>query len=201
MRSHIKQIVIIDSKMCHVILQIDLSLDGFAAGTNGETDWIQSDEEMIRDAEALLASVDTLLLGRVAYQMFAAFWPATDIGGTVGRIARHINTAEKIVFSKSLTAAPWGDWGNARLASGDAAWEIARLKAQPGARMLLYGGARIAASFIKLGLVDEYRLRIHPIALGAGMPVFVHTADRLNLSLVKTTQYQCGVVLLEYRST
>ncbi|MEO8392141.1 MAG: dihydrofolate reductase family protein [Chloroflexota bacterium] len=187
--------------MRSVILQIDVTLDGFIGALDGDTSWITSDEAMNQDGLDLLTTADTIILGRVAYQMFSSYWPFADgtAPTTLGKITAQINHATKLVVSNTLQNVEWGSWNNARVISGDLAEEIAALKAQPGKNMLLYAGARIISTFIELGLVDEYRLRIHPVALGSGMPIFARLQDRLKLKLVQTKLYPNGAVLLDYR--
>ena len=186
--------------MRHVILQIDISLDGFAARANGATDWISADDAMNKDALALLATADTILLGRTAYQMFSAVWPVGDFdpNTTVGQIANRINQAEKVIFSRTLAATTWGKWNNARLAPGDVVQEVQRLKAQPGANMILYAGASIVSAFIERGLVDRFLLRVHPVLLGTGLTIYPKNAIGEKLNLVATHTYSNGVVSLDY---
>jgi dihydrofolate reductase len=184
-----------------VILQIDVTLDGFVAGPNGETDWVTEDAEMNQDAYDLLTTADTILLGRVAYQMFVSYWPFVDLNGSniESKIAHQLNQATKIVFSRTLEKVEWGNWDNARLVKGNIAEEITNLKSLPGKNLLLYAGAEIAATFIRLGLIDEYRLRIHPVVVGGGKPLFKDLTAGFHLNLVKAKAYKNGAVLLEYR--
>jgi dihydrofolate reductase len=118
---------------------------------------------------------------------------------THSKITAEINHATKLVVSNTLEKAEWGSWNNARVVSGDLTEEIAMLKAQPGKNMLLYAGAGIVSTFIRLGLIDEYRLRVHPVALGSGLPIFARLEDRLELKLVQAKPYPNGATLLEYR--
>ena len=187
--------------MRHVILQIDITLDGFVAGSNGETDWVTADEAMNHDANALLGTVDTIVLGRVAYQQFAAYWPFADTtaSSTESQIARQLNAATKVVFSRTLETVEWGHWKNAKLMNGNVREAILAMKTQPGKDLLLYAGAEIVSTFIQLGLVDHYRLRVHPVVLGSGKPIFTDSKDRINLKLVQAKSYQNGAVLLDYR--
>jgi dihydrofolate reductase len=183
-----------------IILQIDVTLDGFIGSANGELGWVSADEQMARDASDLLASADTILLGRVAYQMLANYWPFADSSGSniESKIAHQLNTAAKLVFSKSLERAEWGKWDNARLVHENIAEEITKMKALPGKNLVLYGGADIVSTFTRFGLIDEYRLRIHPIILGTGKPLFQNIETLLNLKLIQSTVYKNGAVLLDY---
>lgn len=189
--------------MRNVILQIDLSIDGFIGASDGDTSWITADDSMNKDGSDLLSTADTIILGRVAYQMFSAYWPFADTTAPTihSKIAAQINHADKLVFSRTLETVEWGMWNNARLVKGNIAEEIARLKALPGKNMLLYAGAGIISSFVQLGLVDEYRLRIHPVVLGSGLPIFHHVGDRQKLQLVQAKPYPNGAVLLDYRAS
>lgn len=186
--------------MRKVILQIDVSLDGFVDGPNGETDWVTEDAEMNQDAYDLLTTVDTILLGRVAYQMFVDYWPNVDTNASSieSKIAHQLNHATKIVFSRTLETVEWGKWDNARLLRGNIVEEIFKLKSLPGKNLVLYAGAEIVSTFIRLGLVDEYRLRIHPVVLGGGKPLFKDIAAGFQLNLINTKAYNNGAVLLDY---
>ena len=187
--------------MRHVILQIDMSLDGFVAGPSGETDWVTSDEQMNHDANELLRTADTILFGRIAYQAFVAYWPfaETNASTTQSQIARQIHEATKVVFSRTLDNVTWGTWNNARLIKEHVGETIAHMKAQSGKNLLLYAGAAIASMFIQQGFVDQYRLRVHPVVLGSGKPLFKERGASIPLTLVQTTSYHTGVVLLHYQ--
>lgn len=104
-----------------------------------------------------------------------------------------MNEIPKVVFSQTLTE---GSWADTRIASGDLAEEVARLKAEPGKEILAHGGVRLAQSLASLRLVAEYRLRIHPVALGKGLPLFV---ERQRLTLHETRRFPSGVVVHTYR--
>ena len=185
-----------------VILQIDVSLDGFIAGANGETDWVTSDEEMNQEASALLDTADTILLGRVAYQDFVSFWPFADMNAptTVGKITSQLNHAGKIIFSKTLDKVQWGTFNNARLIRENIPEAMAKLKSSSGKDLLLYAGASIIATFVQANLIDEYRLRINPVVIGGGLPLFPKIEDHLKLNLTRTRPYDNGVVMLVYQS-
>jgi len=173
-----------------VVLFMSVSVDGFVARPGGDLSWLagQVDDEVMAWTIDVVRQTDTQLLGRVAYEEQAQYWPtSTD------ELAPLINDAEKIVFSSTLDQV---EWRNARLAKGDPAEEIAQLKDQPGADILVPGGARFAQSLSGLGLIDEYRLRVHPIALGRGLPLF---ADESALALVSAKTFSSGVVGLTYR--
>lgn len=186
--------------MRRVILQFDVSLDGFTSAPDDSLDWVADDDVMNQDASDLLDTADTILLGRVAYQLFVEYWPTVDTSepGINSRIADQLNRATKLVFSNTLDTAEWGEWGNARVVKGNVAEGIRRMKAQPGKNMLLYAGASLASTFIEHDLIDEYRLRVHPVVLGGGKPLF-KGGDSLKLKLIESKAYQNGAVMLVYQ--
>ena len=125
----------------------------------------------------------THLMGRGAYDDMAPHWPtSTDV------YAPPMNEIPKVVFSSTLTDPAWAD---TRVVSGDLATEIAKLKAEDGGPLLLHGGASFARALAGLGLIDEYRLYVHPIALGDGLPLF---GERVRLKLVDSRTFATGVV-------
>jgi dihydrofolate reductase len=176
--------------MRKVVLAMSISLDGFVARANGDLDWIfpNMNDEALRWTYESISTTDTQLLGGVDYQAQSQYWPtATD------ELAPLINESEKIVFSSSLKQL---DWQNSRLAEGSVTEEVARLRERPGLDILVPGGARFAQSVSKLGLVDEYRLFLHPVALGTGLPLFV---EPVNLTLLDTTTFRTGAMVLTYQ--
>ncbi|WP_405146062.1 dihydrofolate reductase family protein [Sphaerisporangium sp. NBC_01403] len=180
--------------MRKVILAEFLTLDGFIEGPAGEMDWDMEvfDDDMERYADEQITGVDTLLLGRRTYEIFAGAWPKET-----GEFADKMNGMEKVVFSRTLKKL---DWNNARLAGDDAAEEIARLKARPGGNMLIYGSARFAQSLMRQDLIDEYRLWVHPVVLGQGKPLFADVKERIKLTLVDTRLFGTGVCVLRYKA-
>jgi dihydrofolate reductase len=177
--------------MRKVILSIMVSVDGFIEGPNKELDWHVFDEEMEEHMSTqVLNKVDGILLGRVAYQLMADYWPtATD------SIAPQMNDLPKIVFSRTLEKT---EWKNSRFVK-EIANEISSMKQQPGKDLVLFGGAEIAQEFMRLGLIDEYQLIVNPIVLGSGKLLFKEGNDRKKLSLLNTKSFKCGNVLLFYR--
>lgn len=151
--------------MSRVSLWMQMSLDGFVEGPDGAFDWPVVKEEVHRYFNDELRAVDSFLYGRKVYDGMAAFWPTVEAGPSSS--PRHVEYAEiwkpmpKIVFSRTLAAAGW----NTRVVRDDIAGEVAKLKGQPGTHHVLFGGAEIASAFMRLDLIDEYRLFVHPVAL------------------------------------
>lgn len=190
--------------MRKVILFMVISLDGFIAGENGELDFENQDQEiggyLIPE---LLKTVDTMVIGRVLYEGFEQFWPAAakdpSMPKEIVEFAQWVDDAPKIVFSKTLKKV---GWKNSSLESvktdEDIVKAVKKLKQQPGGDMVLFGGVRLAQTFVRLGLVDEYRFKLQPIILGQGKPLFKNIKDRLNLKLLKSKSFESGVVGLYY---
>lgn len=176
--------------MRKVTLGMQMSLDGYVATADGGLDWAFAnfDAELGASAIETLSQLDTALLGRANYEEQAAAWPNRE-----GPMADIMNNLHKIVFSKTLEKV---EWANSRLATGSPAEEIARLKQQEGRGIGVAGGARFAQSLSKEGLIDEYRLTIHPVVLGSGMPLF---AAPLQLKLVSSRPLASGVVIATYQ--
>ncbi len=185
--------------MRKVIAATFVTLDGFMVGPNEEMDWVLDNfnEEMGKEISDQQSTTDTLLLGRLTYQLFADYWPTKTLDDDPA--ADHMNKTAKIVFSKTLESAPWGKWNNARVVKGNIAEEIHKLKQQPGKDMAIIGSASIVQAFTNLGLIDVYRLMVHPVVLGSGKPLFKNIRDRRKLELIRTMAFTNGVVLLDYQ--
>lgn len=175
--------------MRKVTLMMAMSLDGHVATADGGLDWIfpNIDDRLQGWINDTMAATDAQLIGRANYEEQAAFWPTAD-----GPLAPLINSAEKVVFSRTLTSV---DWKNTRLAEGDAEQEIAALRARPGKDILVPGGARFAQHVSALGLVEVYKLIVHPVVLGGGLPLFASPVD---LRLEDAVTFDTGAVALTY---
>ena len=185
--------------MRKVILQEWLTLDGFAVDRNGNLDFVTSPQlNKYSDDDVLqfMDSVDTILLGAVTYKLFVDFWPSTSTETEI--IADKLNSTPKIIFSSSLNRAPWGKWPEASIIKTKAPEAIRKLKSQPGKNMVLWGSISLAQSLIKENLIDEYHLRICPIAVGGGRSLFPDNMDSLELKLTAFKKYDSGLVLLQY---
>jgi dihydrofolate reductase len=187
--------------MRKLVLQEFVSLDGLAAGPNDSVDFIpastQGDQTFGKEQIALMDVTDTLLLGRVTYGMFAGHWPNVT-EGPEKEFADKFNGLQKVVFSKTLERAPWGNWGDARIVRGNPVDEVARLKQQPGKDMLISGSISLAQSLIDQGLVDEYRLVTCPVVLGSGRRLFRDDGRPIAMNLVSATALDRGAVSLVY---
>ena len=186
--------------MRKIIYWVHASVDGFIDGPNGEFDWPTMGPELSAYSEGLDQRVDTLLFGRPVWQMMVGFWPHAESMSDdphVVAFAPFWRATPKIVFSRTY---PGDEW-TSRVISGDLATQVAALKAQPGRDMLLTGGAALAASLTELGLIDEYHIAVHPVALGGGRPLFAAPERRHHLRLVQARTLDGQVVVSHYQST
>jgi dihydrofolate reductase len=171
--------------------QMMVTLDGYMEGPDRELDWHVTGGEFPKYVEDMLGSIDAILLGRVTYQGFAGFWPTSTEPE-----ARQMNALPKFVFSRTLETV---EWSNSRLVKGNIAEEVAALKRQPGKDLALLGSANLASTFMRLGLIDEYRIMVNPVVLGRGAPAFLELDRRMPLQLVRTETLSSGVVILYHR--
>ncbi len=178
-----------------VILDLAVSLDGFIEGKNGETDWCVMDEDM--DFTKFLSNVDAILYGRKSYDLWGEYIPEKESSDLERRIWELVHSKKKYVFSKTLTQMD----SNVIIINNNVEEEVNKLKKEPGKDIWLYGGASLITTFMNLGLVDEYRLSVHPVILGSGKPLFDDIKQGKELELVDTRRFSSGVVQLCYRST
>lgn len=137
------------------------------------------------------AEIGALLFGRKTYEGMASYWSKET-----GPIADMMNGLEKIVASRTLKEA---NWNNSRLLDGAVPEAIERLKREPGKDIFVFGSADLVAALLAHGLVDEYRLCLAPVVLGAGNPLFKASDGQLTMKLLKTTPLETGGVVLHYR--
>jgi dihydrofolate reductase len=173
-----------------------VTLDGFFEGPHGEIDWHRVDAEFNEFAAEQLDSVDVLLFGRKTYTMMAGYWPTPLAIHDDPVIAEKMNTKAKLVFSRTLKTA---EWSNTRLVGENAAEELLELKAQPGRDLIVFGSANLSAALTERGLIDEYRLIVNPVVLGAGRPLFEGFPEKIGLKLLGTRTFGNGNVLVRYR--
>jgi dihydrofolate reductase len=182
--------------MRKLIYSMTVSLDGFIAAPGGNIDWTAPDEELHQFHNDEVRELGAHLLGRRLYETMV-FWETADqdpaLPAVMLEFARIWKPLPKIVFSRTLERVE----GNATLASGDVADEVARLKEEPGGDLAV-GGAGLAAELIERNLIDDYRLFVSPVVLGAGTPYFPAREQRIGLELLETRTFGGGVVYLRY---
>jgi dihydrofolate reductase len=185
--------------MRKIIYSMGVSLDGYVAGPNGELDWSTPDEELHAFWNDQAREIGLSLYGRRMYELMSAFWPTADddpaAPEVVVEFAQIWRATPKVVFSASLEHVEW----NSRLARGDVAEEVQRLKAEVRGEAIDVGGPTLAASLIHLGLVDEFRPVVLPIVLGAGLPFLPQLPEPLPLELIETRTFGSGAMYVRYR--
>jgi dihydrofolate reductase len=170
-------------------LAIYVALDGVVEGP-AWTAPFWNDELSELQADYLFSS-DALVLGRVTYEGFAASWPSME--ESTGDFGRKMNSMPKFVASRTLTEAEW----NASIIERDLAAEVTRLKEEDGGDLLIYGSGTVVDELTRAGLIDEYRLMVHPVLIGSGKRLF-ESVPETNLRLVESTVTQPGVAVLTY---
>jgi len=182
-----------------LILHMSVSLDGFVARTDGVIDWLSSQgpggvdhgDRRHRANLELLGQIGTIVMGRGGYEDMSKGWSGSD-----NPMAVLMNGLPKVVFSQSLSEVTWS---NARLSRAPLEDEVPALKREPGKDLVVFGGARIAHSLIRDRLVDEYRLTVHPVALGKGLPVMHGLPEPQRLELISSNAYADGCVTQVFR--
>jgi dihydrofolate reductase len=183
--------------MGKLVYLMNVSLDGYVEAPDHSLDWTIIDEEIHSWFTDRSRETDAFLYGRRLYEVMNAYWPTAESDPSATDymldFARVWNATPKIVFSSSLTRVE----GNSRLVRGDVGEALAQLRAEfPGE--LSVGGPTLAAQFIRRGLVDEYRLVVHPVILGAGLRFFPDLETPVRLRLIETKQFASGATYLRY---
>ena len=182
--------------MRKLVAAINMTLDGFCDHTA-----MIADDEIHQHYNDLLRNADTLIYGRITYQLMESYWPTVVRNPTgnkpTNEFAVLIDNISKIVFSHTLKNV---DWKNAKLAMRGVKEEVLELKQSPngGDKNILVGSPGLIVTCMKLNLIDEYQLSVQPIVLGSGLPLFKNVRDRVNLKLLKTKTFGCGAITLYY---
>jgi dihydrofolate reductase len=183
--------------MRKVKLQMQLSLDGYVAGSNGEMDWMTMNwgEDIIGYVTGVTNPVDTIVLGRKLAQGFIPHWTAAAKAENPQEFERKMHETPKVVFTNTITE---NDWEYTSIETAAIVQGISKLKNQEGSDIIVYGGGSFVSSLIQENLIDEYHFFINPVILGDGMPIFKNVEQRQNLKLVKSQAFECGIVVLCY---
>lgn len=184
-------------------MKMSISVDGFVSGPNRENDWIfkSSDEESRAWVLQSAREAGLIIMGRKSFEEMSPYWPTAT-----GPLAEVMNETPKVVFTQkgfkvrpSASPSPAAaSWAESRVVDGDLATGIRRLKQEPGKPIIAFGGAAFMRSLIGTGLIDEYHLVIHPVALGGGLPIFTDLDKPMHLKLVAARAFPGGIVLHTY---
>lgn len=196
--------------MRKLLMKMSVSLDGFVAGSEGQNDWVfkTGDEESLAWSVDKIRQAGLIIMGRKSFETMAPYWPTAS-----GPFAAPMNEIPKAVFSKSgfkssdymqkITgekSPAVASWSETRVYDGDLTEVIKKLKAEPGKPIVALGGAEFMQSLIATGLVDEYHLAIHPVALGSGLQIFTGVKIPLYLKLGDVKAFPKGVIAHHYRA-
>lgn len=187
--------------MRKIIFLIHVTLDGFTAGPNDEMDWIRYDGEIEKYSHDLHDSTDTAIYGRRTWEGMQSYWPTVldnpaSSSEPEKNHARWYRDATKLVITRTLSSDP----ANNMIALGDnLAEQINAYKQKPGKNIWLLGSPNAAQEFMRLNLIDEYRLNVNPVVLGKGKRLFEGVSG-LNITLVESRLFKCGVAGLRYEA-
>lgn len=185
--------------MRRLVLFAHISLDGFASDIHGGLDFLSYNEGLQQFADEVVKTTGTPVYGKNTYHLMKGYWPTVLDNPEASRQtldhARWVQEVPKIVFSTTL---PSADWNNTTLLKDNVAEEVNKLKQQPGKDLVVFGSPGLAKSLMNLGLVDEYRLTLHPVILGEGISLFDGNTQRSNLKLLDSKTLASGVVTLHY---
>ena len=175
-----------------------LSLDGYFSDSNNGTDWFVSDEETWKYLLKMFTSFDTIVLGQVTYEMFAAYWPKPNPADPNPKeLIDFMNYSRKVVFSKSLKKA---EWNNSVLMKNIVPEEINKLKQESGKNIVIFGSGSIVSQLTKLRLIDEYQFLINPVFLGSGKTIFKSEEAKSKLKLLDSKKFDNGNMMLHYEA-
>lgn len=174
-----------------------ISLDGYFTDKKGDMSWAHrgDDEEWNAFASGNASGGGVLAFGRVTYDLMAGYWPTRKAQETLPAVAKGMNEAEKIVFSRTLEKA---SWQNTRIIKGDIAAGMRKLKKGPGPDMVILGSGTIVSQFTEAGLIDAYQVVVIPLVLGGGRTMFEGVKRTVELKLRKSRAFRNGNVVLWY---
>src|ERR1700743_55444 len=182
-----------------LILSMQITLGGYVAGPDDETDWLMSDDDEWAEHLKDIDSAGTFLLGRKMYPLYSQYWQSVlhnpDSNPNELKFAKIADKSQHIVFTKGDFRP---DWKNTRVAH-DLPAEVTRLKKEDGKDIVAWGGANFAASLIGLGLVDEYRFELNPTVLTKGKSLFGNLEQRMKLALIHSQPLKSGLIILKYQ--
>lgn len=186
--------------MRRIVVDCLISLDGYLSDANGQIDWFTQEEDFNQsEGEAwsleMLRRADTILFGRVTFEGMAEFWPSEWARKNMAETAGHLNGTAKIVFSRTLKTTRWE---NTTILPRPSQEVVLELKRRAGRDMLVLGSSSLVSSLMREGLIDEYRIRIVPVVLGAGRPLFTDQKERHRLRLVSCQVFKNGVIAVHY---
>lgn len=179
-------------------LQIQISIDGFIAGPNGEMDWVTFNwsDDLKKYVAELTEPVDTILIGRKLAEGFIPYWTDAFKKPVPEEGAQKFVETSKIIFSKTLSHS---QWDNTIINNGDLVTEVNALKHSDGNDLIVYGGSSFVSSLIKENLIDELHLFINPVSIGNGLAIFNKLSVNQHYHLIQSQKFDCGIVVNTYK--
>ena len=178
------------------------SLDGFVAGTKWEMNWIKVDDELFDFVGTMTDKADAALYGRVTYEMMQAYWPkAGDVPNASKHDKEHsawYNAVPKFVLSRTMSEE---GLENTTVIHDELVENVNKIKEQDGKNILIFGSPRASQSLLNQGLIDEFWLFVNPVILGQGMPLFRDVPATIQLKLIESKTFACGVIALHYETS
>ncbi len=185
-------------------LQVQLSLDGFMSGPNGELDWMiwNWDEELNNFVHQLTDPVDHVLLGRNLAEGFIPHWQKAAEDASADEYTKRMAEVQKTLFSKDLDpdSPEIKSWNNTTIDNGNLKTGVSELKNSGGGDLIAYGGASFVTSLIEHRLIDEYHLFYNPVAIRTGKSIFHDLSSSLKLKLTNSRAFDCGIVVNSYKN-
>lgn len=185
--------------MKKVVAFMHISLDGYAAGPNGEMDWITVDENIFDYAATLTNQSDTALYGRVTYELMESYWPtAADQPNATRHDVEHsewYGKVKKVIVSRTMSGA---NIPNATIIGANLSENIKSLKQETGKDIVIFGSPSVTRALMEDNLIDDYWLFVNPILLGKGIPMFDRLSNPISLRLLTSNTFPSGVIFLHY---
>lgn len=185
--------------MRKIVSLMHMSLDGFAASLQGELNWIRHDDEVFNYVDGFIRESDTGLYGPKTFEMMESYWPGVlnnpEATGHHLQHAKWYEQADKIVFSQKMKTL---ENPKAKLVPQILTSELKELKNKPGKNLMIFGSPGLVQSFVQLDLIDEFIININPVILGTGIPLFKNISKKVDLQLLKSTRFECGVLGCHY---
>jgi dihydrofolate reductase len=190
--------------MRKLIMKMSMSLDGFVGDINGANDWVfkTGDEQSLAWSVGAIREAGLIIMGRKTFEKIGPYWQTAT-----GPFAAPMNEIPKATFTRNGFAGipPGADsspaaasWAGARIFDGDLAEGVRKLKEEPGKPVVAIGGSGFMQSLITTGLIDEYWLAIHPVALGSGLPIFTDLTIPIYLKLMEVKTFPGGIAVHQY---
>ena len=183
--------------MRKVLVSNLVSLDGYLAAADGDLSWFGVGPDFFAYVHKMMPTLGMLLFGRVTYEMMVSYWTKPEVVRDDPLVAPLMNELPKLVASRTLKQAGWGQWDNATV-SADPVQAVRKLKAETGGDLMIFGSGGLVSTLADAGLIDEYRIMMNPVILGQGIPMFRGIRKRVPLKLISSQVFDQKMIMLTY---